>query len=68
VPGDDAYELAIEQYLFWKGQDLKHWEMLAAVGVRLPWPVSAETVVRHLARAEKERALAAGIARKLRVA
>ena len=55
---DDPYELAVEQYAFWRSIGLAHWEMLAAVGVRLPWPVDAETVVKHLARAEAERALA----------
>lgn len=54
---DGAYELAVEQYVFWRGQGLTHSEMLAAVGIKPPpWRLDAEMVVQHLAAAERDRA------------
>ena len=63
----DPYEMAIEQYLWWRGIGLEPSAMLRALGCRLPyWAVlDTETVVRLLAQAERERAIAA---RQLRAA
>jgi hypothetical protein len=58
----DSYELAIEQYVYWRELGLGHRDMLLAVGVQvIPHALDAETVVRAMAYAHRrlQRAMAA---------
>lgn len=50
----DSYELAIEQYVYWRELGLSHREMLQAVGIDHPHALDAETVVRCLAYAHRQ--------------
>jgi hypothetical protein len=51
----DSYELAIEQYVYWRELGLSHGDMLQAVGIDHPLrhALDAETVVRSLAYAHR---------------
>ena len=58
MPSDDvdSYEIAVEQYVYWRELGLTQAEMLASVGVSAPPAairLDAETVVRFLARAHR---------------
>jgi hypothetical protein len=50
----DSYELAIEQYVYWRELGLSHRDMLQAVGIDHPHALGAETVVRCLAHAHRQ--------------
>lgn len=49
----ESYEVAVEQYVYWRELGLSHDEMLRAVGIRPSWqgPLSSAAMIEALAAA-----------------